>query len=51
MNIENVEPIEPVVVPEQHSGFNARDVMWVLGLSALSISVTPVAAFYVLLVA
>ena len=51
MNIENIEPIEPGVVPEANSGFSARDVLWVLGLSALSISLTPVAAFYVLLVA
>jgi hypothetical protein len=51
MNSESIEPIDPIVVPEISSGFSARDVFWVLGISALSLSLTPVAAFYVLLVA
>ena len=52
MNTENLELIDcRVVVLEQNSGFSARDVLWVLGISALSLSLTPVAAVYMLLVA
>jgi hypothetical protein len=33
------------------SGFQVRDILWMLGMCAVSLSLTPFVAFYLLLVA
>lgn len=47
----NIQGIDQPNLPEESSGFQVRDLLWALGMSAISLSLTPFVAFYVLLVA
>jgi hypothetical protein len=51
MNIQSIEPIDRTIVPEYSFGFCARDLLWVVGICVFSLSLTPVVAFYMLMVA
>jgi hypothetical protein len=51
MNTQSIEPIDRTIVPEYSFGFCARDLLWVVGICAFSLSLTPAVAFYMLLVA
>jgi hypothetical protein len=51
MNIQSIESIDRTIVPKYSFGFSARDLLWVVGICGFSLSLTPVAAFYILLVA
>jgi hypothetical protein len=49
--------IQDQAIPDQAiqlweaSGFQVRDILWTLGMCAVSLSLTPFVAFYMLLVA
>jgi hypothetical protein len=51
MNNPSIEPIDRTIVPEYNSGFCAWDLLWVVGICVFSLSLTPVVAFYMLMVA
>jgi hypothetical protein len=51
MNTQSIEPIDRTIVPEYSSGFCAWDLLWVAGICCFSLSLTPVVAFYMLMVA
>ena len=48
MNFQGIDQIEPA---GSTSGIAAEDVMWVFGISAVVLGLTPVVAVYVLLIA
>jgi hypothetical protein len=43
--------IEPTTGPGGAFRFRTRDIVWTLGMCALSLGLAPIAAFYMLLVA
>jgi hypothetical protein len=51
MTTQSIEPIDRTIVPEYYSGFCAWDLLWVVGICVFSLSLTPVVAFYMLMVA
>jgi hypothetical protein len=58
MSIQTIDQIiRDQAIPDQAiqlweaSSFQGRDILWMLGICAVSLSLTPFVAFYVLLVA
>ena len=53
MSIQAIEEIIPdqAIRLWEASGFQVRDILWTLGMCAVSLSLTPFVAFYMLLVA
>jgi hypothetical protein len=49
--VMSIQSIDPTILPDQASGFQIRDVLWTLGMCAVSLGLTPFVAFYALLVA
>jgi hypothetical protein len=47
----SIQTIDHTILPDQRSGFQIRDVLWTLGMCAVSLGLTPFVAFYALLVA
>jgi hypothetical protein len=47
----SIHTIHPAIRLAEASSFRARYILWTLGMCAVSLSLTPVVAFYVLLVA
>jgi hypothetical protein len=39
------------ILPDKGSGLQIRDILWTLGMCAVSLGLTPFLAFYVLMVA
>jgi hypothetical protein len=58
VSIQSIDQIIPdQAIPDQTiefweaSGFQVRDILWMLGMCAVSLGLTPFVAFYLLLVA
>jgi hypothetical protein len=49
--VVSMQSIDQTIEPGEASGFGVRDMLWTLALCAVSLSLTPVVAFYMLLVA
>ena len=47
----SIQTIEQTIEPDKGSSFRIRDVVWTLGMCAVSLGLTPLVAFYALLVA
>jgi hypothetical protein len=53
MSIQTIDQAieDQLIKPWKASSFQVRDILWTLGMCAVSLSLTPFVAFYVLLVA
>jgi hypothetical protein len=49
--VMSIETIDQTIQGGEASSLRVRDILWTLGICAVSLSLTPVVAFYVLLVA
>jgi hypothetical protein len=49
--VMSMQSVDQTVQPNRASGLRVRDILWTLGLCAVSLSLTPFVAFYALLVA
>jgi hypothetical protein len=49
--VMSIQTIEQASEPDTGSSFRIRDVLWTLGMCAVSLGLTPLVAFYALLVA
>jgi len=49
--VMSIETIDQTIQPGEASSCRVRDILWTLGMCAVSLSLPPVVAFYVLLVA
>jgi hypothetical protein len=49
--VMSIQTIEQTAEPDTASSFRIRDVLWTLGMCAASLGLTPLVAFYALLVA
>jgi hypothetical protein len=47
----SIQTIDQTILPDKGSSFRIRDVLWTLGMCAVSLGLTPFVAFYALLVA
>jgi hypothetical protein len=47
----SIQTTEQTAEPDTASSFRIRDVLWTLGMCAASLGLTPLVAFYALLVA
>jgi hypothetical protein len=49
--VMSIQTIDQAILPGEASGFQVRDILWTLGMCAVSLGLTPIVAVYVLLVA
>ena len=47
----SIETIDPAILAGEASNFPVADILWALGMCAVSLGLSPIVAFYVLLVA
>jgi hypothetical protein len=49
--VMSIQTIDQAIHPGEASSFQVRDILWTLGMCTVSLGLTPIVAFYVLLVA